>query len=52
MQSKLVNKGLYQIGICGMSLQLAELQESDKKAQKIKVKSLNGYEKNNRILYY
>ena len=35
-----------------MRLRLAELQESDKKAWKIKAQGLNGYKKLNRVLYH
>ena len=35
-----------------MSLRLAELQESDKEAQKIRAEGLDRYEDVNRVLHY
>ena len=35
-----------------MRLKLAELQESDKEAQKIRAKGLNGYKKLDKILHH
>ena len=51
IRSVLVNKHLYRASIGGIRLRLVELQESDKEAQKIGIKGLNGYEKLNGILY-
>ena len=51
-RTKLANKEPYKASIGGMSLKLAELQESDEKAQKIRVESLDGYKDVNRVLHH
>ena len=50
--TKLAYKFFYKASISGMRLRLAELQESDKEAQKIRVKGLNKYKKLNAVLYH
>ena len=52
IQSKLANEDSYKVSIGGMRLRLAELQESDKEARKIRAKGLNQYKKLNGVLYH
>ena len=52
IQSKLVDKHPYRATIGEMRLRLAELQESDKEARKIRTESLNRYKELDGVLYY
>lgn len=47
-----MDKIFYKININEMRLQLLKMQKLDKKTSKIKAKSLNEYEKVNKILHY
>ena len=51
-QTELANKEPCKTNIDRIRLRLVELQESDKKAQKIRAESLNRYKDVNRVLYY
>ena len=52
MRNQLANKSPYKVSNGGMRLWLAELQESDKEAQKIRAEGLNRYKKLDGVLYY
>lgn len=50
--TKLADKNAYKTSISGMSLKLAELQESDKEAQRIKTRNLkDGYKEVDGVLH-
>lgn len=49
---KLADKNFYKISISKMSLKQPNLQELNKKAQKINVKRVSRYKKINRMLHY
>ena len=51
-QTKLVNKQTYEASIGSMKLKLQELQETDRKAQKLRQQKTNGYTEIDNILYY
>ena len=48
----MANKKLYKTSIIKMRLKLAELQKSEDKAQKIRIKSLDKYKNIDRVLHY
>ena len=52
IRSELTNEGPYKVSIGGMRLRLAELQESDEEARRIKAEGLNEYEELDGILYH
>ena len=52
IRSELANEGPYKVSIGGMRLRLAELQESDEEARRIKAEGLNGYEELDGVLYH
>ena len=52
LQTELADEQPYKTSISGMRLRLAELQESDDKARKIRVKGLNGYEDVDGVLHH
>lgn len=49
---KLAKEKFYKASISKIRLKLSELQELDEKVQKIRAKSINGYKKVDRMLYY
>ena len=51
IRSELVNKGSYTVSIGRMRLWLAELQELDEEAQRIRAEGLNGYKELDGVLY-
>ena len=52
MQTKLANENPYTASIGGTRLRLAELQESNEEAQKIRTEGLNGYEEVDEVLHH
>ena len=53
IRNELANEGLYKVSIGGIRLRLAELQESDDEAQKIREERLkNGYEEVDGVLHH
>ena len=52
IRSELTNEGPYKVSIGGMRLRLAELQESDEEARRIRAEGLNGYEELDGVLYH
>ena len=51
-QTKLADKNSYTASIGGMRLRLAELQESDKEARKVRAKSRDGYKEIDGVLHH
>ena len=52
IRSELTNEGPYKVSIGGMRLRLAELQESDEEAWRIKAEGLNEYKELDGVLYH
>ena len=51
-RTKLADKNPYTANIGGMRLRLAELQESDKEAQKVRAEGRDGYKEIDEVLHY